>query len=140
MKLTKTASGKTALTITRMDWEKIGKQNGWIKEAQAQLSVSAIETALLNQGQPGLADKVKGIKDPKELWNFKLAGDGNKDALSMLLKKYIQTRPIQDYQQEMPGQQQQFQEQWRPEPGVAGGPVQKLMPGQARPGGGVRIQ
>jgi len=124
MKLT-----KTALTITRTDWEKIGKQNGWIKEAQAQLSVSAIETALLNQGQPGLADKVKSIKDPKELWNFKLAGDGNKDALAMLLKKYVQAQPSAAPQQAQPQQavpQQPYGEQ-------------KLMPGQARPGGGVRI-
>jgi hypothetical protein len=34
MKLTKTA-GKTSLSITRTEWEKIGTQNGWTKAADS---------------------------------------------------------------------------------------------------------
>ena len=33
MKLTKTA-GKNTLSVTRKEWERIGKQNGWMKTAQ----------------------------------------------------------------------------------------------------------
>jgi hypothetical protein len=33
MKLTKTASGKKRLKISRTEWEGIGKQAGWMKEA-----------------------------------------------------------------------------------------------------------
>ena len=34
MKLIKTASGKRQLKISRKEWEKIGKQAGWRKQAQ----------------------------------------------------------------------------------------------------------
>ena len=33
MRLTKTASGKPSISMTRKEWEKIGKQNGWTKKA-----------------------------------------------------------------------------------------------------------
>ena len=34
MKLTKTASGKTLLTMTHEEWDKIGNAQGWMKEAK----------------------------------------------------------------------------------------------------------
>ena len=33
MKLTRTAGGKTSVTIARKEWQKIGEQNGWTKAA-----------------------------------------------------------------------------------------------------------
>jgi hypothetical protein len=34
MKLTKSAAGKTKLKISREEWEKIGNEKGWMKEAK----------------------------------------------------------------------------------------------------------
>ena len=34
MKLIKTAEGKTKLQISRQEWEKIGSENNWMKEAK----------------------------------------------------------------------------------------------------------
>jgi hypothetical protein len=38
MKLTKTASGKTTLSISKQEWERIGTAKGWAKAAQAAIS------------------------------------------------------------------------------------------------------
>jgi hypothetical protein len=34
MKLIKTAKGKTQLSITKEEWERIGNEHGWMKEAK----------------------------------------------------------------------------------------------------------
>jgi hypothetical protein len=72
MKLTKTASGKQAIKISKKEWEDLGKKAGWMKEANGSwwgkfmLSTSPEEKAELvaafnRQGAPEFIAEIKDV-------------------------------------------------------------------------------
>jgi len=54
MKLTKNASGKTILKITKAEWKRVGRQQGWMKKA-AQFTIPA--TLVISKEEVVLKDK-----------------------------------------------------------------------------------
>jgi len=82
MKLTKTASGKTTVKMSRIEWTNLGKKAGWIgKKAQNLAGQDTmnqeVEAWVMQTGKPGVMDKwykfpelaYKAMKGDQNAWN-----------------------------------------------------------------------
>ena len=74
MKIIKTASGNNRVKINREEWEQIGKQAGWIKEAQGRMDRND-EEMTSTTGEP-LNEVPEPVveKDDTEKWYDSLKG------------------------------------------------------------------